>query len=372
MHRRAFLAGAAALTLPSRPTRAATERHFLYIAQPGIRNYISYGGIGVLIYDIDKGHSFVRRIPTWSVAEGAKPENVKGIAASGKTGKLYVSTIKRVGCIDLVSEKMIWDRTFEGGCDRLSLSPDGSTLYVPSMEGPHWNVVGALTGEVITKVVTDSGSHNTLYGSDGTRVYLAGLRSPLLSVADTKTHKVVKTVGPFSHSVRPFTVNTAQTLCYVNINELLGFEIGDLRTGKKLHRVEVQGYKKGPVARHGCPSHGIGLTPDGKELWLCDGHNSAVHVFDNTVMPPRQVATLKVRDQPGWITFSIDGKLAYPSTGEVFDARTKKRIVALQDEVGRQVGSEKQLEIVFDGGRPIRAGDQFGVGGPKAAAAAPA
>jgi DNA-binding beta-propeller fold protein YncE len=370
MRRREFLAGgAAALALSPRVVHAASERHLLYIAQPGIRNYVSYGGIGVLVYDIGKGHRFVKRIPTWTVPEGTQPENVKGIAASARTAKLYVSTIKRVGCIDLVSEKMVWDRTFEGGCDRLSISPDGLTLYVPSMEGPHWNVVAALTGEVITKVVTNSASHNTLYGRDGSRVYLAGLRSPLLSVADARTHKVVKTVGPFSHFVRPFTVNAAQTLCYVNINELLGFEVGDLQTGKKLHRVEVQGFAKGPVARHGCPSHGVGLTPDGKELWLCDGHNSAMHIFDNTVMPPRQLTTLKLRDQPGWITFSIDGKHAYPSTGEVFDTKTKRRLRALQDDAGRQVGSEKQLEIVFAGAKPVRAGDQFGVGGPLSAPA---
>jgi len=188
------------------------------------------------------------------------------------------------------------------------------------------------------------------------------LRSPELSIADPKTHTVVRTAGPFSHSIRPFTIDADQTLCYVNVNELLGFEIGDIRTGRKLHRVEVHGYEKGPVKRHGCPSHGIGLTPDQRELWLCDGHNNAVHVFDNTVMPPKQIATIPVRDQPGWISFSIDGARAYPSTGEVFNTGTKQRIVALQDEVKRDVGSEKLLEIVFDGTRPVRTGDQFGVG----------
>jgi hypothetical protein len=118
----------------------------------------------------------------------------------------------------------------------------------------------------------------------------------------------------------------------------------------------------GPVARHGCPSHGIGLTPDEREVWVCDGHNLALHIFDNTVMPPRQVATLKVRDQPGWVTFSLDGRHAYPSTGEVFDVRTRQRIAALNDETGREIGSEKLLEVVTDGTVPIRVGDQFGIG----------
>ena len=46
---------------------------------------------------------------------------------------------------------------------------------------------------------------------------------------------------------------------------------------------------------------------------------SGVHVFDATVMPPKQVASIKVRDEPGWVTFSLDGRYAYPSTGEVID-----------------------------------------------------
>src|SRR5205085_4873943 len=129
-------------------------------------------------------------------------------------------------------------------------------------------------------------------GLDGSRVYLAGLKSPLLWVVDAKTQEVVKKVGPFAAAIRPFTVNAAQTRCYVNVNELLGFEIGDLTTGEKLAHVQVEGYEKGPTKRHGCPSHGIGLTPDEKEVWICDAFNNRVHAFDNTVMPPKQIASI--------------------------------------------------------------------------------
>jgi len=343
----------------------AKDKRFLYVASPGIRNYVEFGGVGILVFDIDNGHKFVKRIPTWDVPAGQAAENVKGVAASAKTGKIYVSTPKRVACFDLATEKMVWDKTYEGGCDRMAMSPDGKLLYVPSFEGPHWTVVDAATGDVITKIVTKSGAHNTVYAPDGKRVYLAGLRSPLLSEADPSTHTVVRTIGPFSNSIRPFTINGSQTLCYVNVNDLLGFEVGDLRTGKMLHRVEVTGYQKGPVKRHGCPSHGIGMTPDEKELWLADGHNNAIHIFDATVMPPKQVGSHKLREQPGWVTFSIDGRYAYPSTGEVFDTRTKKIVATLQDETGRQVHSEKVLEIDFNDNKPVRTGDQFGIGGKR-------
>ena len=41
-------------------------------------------------------------------------------------------------------------------------------------------------------------------------------------------------------------------------------------------------------------------------------------------MPPTQLASIKVRDEPGWITFTIDGRYAYPSTGDVIEAAKKK------------------------------------------------
>src|SRR5262245_56586064 len=302
----------------SRPAvKADSERHFLYVATPGIRNYIEYGGIGVIVYDMDHGHKFVRRFRTFDVPAGQQPENVKGVAASAKTGRLYVSTIRRVAAFDLNTDKLVWNKEYEGGADRIALSPDGKILCLPSLEGPHWHAVDAMTGDVLAKIVTNSGAHNTIYGPAGTRVYLAGLRSPDLSIADPATHKVVATVGPFANVIRPFTINAKETLCFVNVNDQLGFEVGDIKTGKKLHRVEVSGYEKGPVKRHGCPSHGVVLTPDEKELWLADGANSMIHVFDATVMPPKQTTSFKVRDQPGWITFSMDGKYAYPSSGEI-------------------------------------------------------
>ena len=340
-------------------------KHFLYVASPGIRNYVEFGGVGILVFDMDAGYKFVKRIPTWDVPQGKEAENVKGVVASAGTSRIFVSTPKRVAAFDLLTEKKVWDKEFEGGCDRMALSPDGRTMYVPSFEGPRWLVVNALNGDVLKEIVLNSGAHNTVYSLDGQHAYLAGLKSPLLRVTDAKTHEVAREIGPFGDVIRPFTINGAQTLCYVNINGLLGFEVGDLKTGKKLYRVEVEGVQAGPVKRHGCPAHGIGLTPDEKEIWLCDGHNEMIHVFDNTVTPPRQIKSIKLREQPGWVTFSLDGKHAWPSTGEIIDVTTKKILTALSDETGRPVHSEKIVEIDFADGRPVRAGDQFGLGRKK-------
>ena len=69
-----------------------------------------------------------------------------------------------------------------------------------------------------------------------------------------------------------------------------------------------------------------------------------------------------MRDEPGWVTFSIDGQYAYPSTGDVIDTHTRKIVASLKDEMGRDVQSEKMVEIDFKGNEPVQAGDQFGLG----------
>jgi hypothetical protein len=51
-----------------------------------------------------------------------------------------------------------------------------------------------------------------------------------------------------------------------------------------------------------------------------------------------------------------------PSAGEIIDAKTKKIVATLQDETGIHVQSEKMVEVEFAGPKPVRAGDQFGIG----------
>jgi len=348
-----------ALALPA----AADEQRRLYVAAPGIRHYLEYGGHGVIVFNIDHGHKFLRRIPFGGLDEKGVPRNVKGVCAHAGTRRLFVGTTHTLSCLDLVSEKLLWEKAFEGGCDRMSITPDGKDIYLPSFEKDFWNVVDAATGKIVQRLDTpNAGAHNTVVGTSGARVYLAGLRSPMLRVVDTKTREVIKEVGPFGSAIRPFTVNGKGTLCYVNVNGLLGFEVGDLTTGRKLHRVEVQGFNPGMVKRHGYPSHGVGLTPDEKEVWVTDGYNKQMHYFDATVMPPKQLGSIALRDDPGWITFSIDGRFAYPSSGEVIEVATHKVLTTLEDEQGRHVASEKMLEIDFVKGGPIRVGDQFGLG----------
>src|SRR5438046_9856879 len=52
---------------------------FLYVAEPGIRNYLEYGGHGVLVVDIDHRHRLVKGITSSVSAEKGQPGDVQGI-----------------------------------------------------------------------------------------------------------------------------------------------------------------------------------------------------------------------------------------------------------------------------------------------------
>jgi DNA-binding beta-propeller fold protein YncE len=340
----------------------ATIKHYLYVAVPGIRDYLGYGGHGILVFDIDNHHRFVKRIITKGFHPDNTPSNVKGIAVSIALNSIFISTVESLQRIDLTTDEIIWEKNFEGGCDRMAISPDGKTMYLPSFENSFWNVVDCATGDIIKKLTVNKRAHNTIYGPSGQYVYLDDIASPWLYIADAKRHELVNKIGPFDNFVRPFTINGKETLVYATVDSLLGFEVGDLITGKKLAHVEVQGWTAGPVRRHGDPSHGIALTPDEKELWLADGHNMRLHVF-SAVNPYQQLTTIPLQDMPGWITFSIDGKYVYPSSGEVIETKTRKIITTLQDEFHNNVASEKMLEIDFAGNKAVKAGNQFGIGG---------
>ena len=357
---------AAALLAPR--TGAQQTRRFLYAALPGVGggNNLKYGGAGVLVFDIDNGHRFVKRIGL----QGAPPppparqEAIKGIAAHAPTARLYVSTSRRVAAYDLRTDTLVWEQSYDGrGTDRIALSPDGTTIYAPELGAPKWMVADAATGAPIATIDKPGRPHNTQYSDDGTRVYFeAEGDTRTMSVVDAKTRTIVKEIGPFGNMVRPFTFNGKQSLLFANINDFLGFEIADLKTGQILHHVEVPGVTAGRSPTHGIPSHGIAMTQDESEIWIADNANNYVRIFDATVMPPTLKTSVKVRDEPGWITFGIDGRLGYPSTGDVIDVRTKKIVGTLQDETGANAESEKMLEIDFAGGKPVATGDQFGKG----------
>ena len=331
---------------------------------------------GVSIYDINDGHKLLRKL---DVADSG---DYKGIAASPALGKLYLTSYKQddLICVDLETEKIDWRKHLGSYADSMALTPDGLRMYLPFRSESYWKVVDAKSGDVTATVETERGKnydvhpignpvgpHNTWMNQAGTRAYLEVLTVPYVRIVDTATNQVIGKVGPFSKGVRPFAVSDDEQYIYANVDGLLGFEMAAVRDGthwggKMLYRVETKTPSERlaeippPAHRpHSTPSHGINLTRDQKEVWVADSTYGYVYVFSLATLPPKQIASIPLylnpteQPHPGWISFSIDGRYAYPDGGAVIDVQSKK-------VVARIPTSEKLIEIDFKDGKPIEAG----------------
>jgi DNA-binding beta-propeller fold protein YncE len=331
--------------------------------------------VGVSVYDINDGHKLLRKI------EIPETGAYKGIAASPQLGRLYISSNLKdeLVCLDLATEKVVWRKQYGKYADSMQITPDGKTIYMPCRDEESWWVIKADDGAVVTTIpvgrgknyedgpIGSIGPHNTWINPAGTRVYLEALTMPYVFIADTATNKLIGKVGPFSKGVRPFVVTDDEKYVFANVDRLLGFEVGAARDGKAwggrmLHRVEAKtpperaAQVKPPERKpHSTPSHGIGITPDQKEVWVVDGVYGYVYAYDVTVMPPKQIASVALYEKPeeqprpGWISFSLDGKYAYPDGPAVIDAKAKRVVTRIPL-------SEKLIEIDFRNGKPVKAG----------------
>ena len=335
-------------------TPTTTVRHLIYAAQDD----------GTLhVYDIDAGHRLVHTIPVFACCG-----DVRGAAAAVPTHRFYVMYNRgnegHVASIDLLSGQVVWDKVLHTpGVDRGSLTPDGTTLYLPTWESepssPYELVVDALTGTVRARIPLPPRSHDTVVSLDGSRVFMeTKSATAMMYVASTATNTVVATISGYCCGgvLGPFSVNGRGTLMVNDVVGFNGFQIADLTTGHVIASVPIAGSSASP-------GHGIAFTPDERQVWVNDGGSPYVHVFDMTVMPPRQVAVVRVSNSdPHWVTFDIDGRFAYVAgrkgAGEptdVIDARTYQR-------VGDLSASEDLLEVDIDATGVVAVGNQFGVG----------
>jgi DNA-binding beta-propeller fold protein YncE len=351
------------------PTPTAALRHLEYVAVDR----------AIKVYDIDAGYRLVRSIPMPNMY------GLRGIAANAVSDRLYIpywgdrsdpkyagqATFGYLVALDLKTDQVLWTRKYSPSIDSLAITPDGKKLYMPSGEdfgSDFWFVLDA-GGNELTRIPVFKNAHNTVIGASGRRVYMASISSNYLTVADTVTDRVISKIGPFFTStansgIRPFTVNNAETLAFVNLDHFSGFEIGDLATGKVLYSVPVQGFPWVDPAWPLTQSHGIALTPDEKEAWVLDSHNRSVHIFDLSGLPgqaPRQIADLDVRDPnnasnlPKWVNFTRDGRFAQLSTGAVIDTATRRRVTTLDN-------TRYFLQVDVQGGEPMAAYSRYGLG----------
>jgi len=320
----------------------------------------------ISVYDIDAGHRLVKTI---TPVPGVR--NVRGVAASAVTGKLYVAyldvaDIAKTYCLSVQDDAVVWNRAVDPGVDRLSIDPNGRLLYVPTGEdgtADHINVLDALSGDLVRKVYFSKRSHDTLYPLSGPVFQTTKAEDGsgnYLYLIDPTSYSVSQ-IGPYAGILGPYAVDSASRYVVNNVTGLWGMQVADLKTGK----IVTASIADHPPGNAGL-LHGIGWTPDESEVWQSSTWNDPqIYIWDMrdaTAPVLKRKLALKSGHGSHWVTFTIKGDYGYvapnkhsESETEVFDARTHA-------SVGMIGSSEDLLEIDFAAGKVTQVGDQYGIG----------
>jgi hypothetical protein len=361
------------VTPPTPNPSDSSTHHYMYVFPDGEMD----------VYDMDNGHALVKRV-SMPLADGKgaivdRARNILYLSECGNTCTWVTGSIIKY---NLVTDTIIWIANYQFGIDALALTPDGSTMYNADGEGSTDGLIHYLdsaSGMAKGSVTVNVGAHNTIMGLSGAHVYTGGFmpatNARYLMAIDTSTNMISQMIGPFANNVgRPFTINGKETIVYAAENSFLGFEVASLTTGKVMFNVPIKGFTWTNPWVTGSPSHGISMSPDEKELYVMDGPNSYVHVFDisNPASAPVQVADIPLSkisgletpctsacEREGWVLHSRDGRFVYVGdSGDVIDTSTRKVVAHLTP----LTNTRKYLEIDWQNGAPVLATGRYGLG----------
>lgn len=231
-----------------------------------------------------------------------------------------------------------------GRPNNISISKDGARVYVGIVTAPGAvDVIDTMTLEKVKSIPTKGGIHNVYVTPDGKHVIAGSIAGRVMTVIDQKTDETLWTL--FEEGVRPmaFEVNPdgSTRRIFVQLSNLHGFAVVDFQQRKEVARITLpadvpaEKVDKGPF--NASPSHGLGVAPDGKTLWVTSRPNARVYTYslpDLTLLPN----PVDLGGRPDWVTFTPDSKLIYITTENTdlvhaIDVSSRKEVAAIK--VGR-------------------------------------
>jgi YVTN family beta-propeller protein len=237
-----------------------------------------------------------------------------------------------------------------GRPNNISISKDGRRVYVGIVSAPGAvDVIDTSSLDRVKSIPTKGGIHNVYVTPDGRHVVAGSIAGRLMTVIDQKTEEPLWTL--FQEGVRPiaFEANPdgSTKRLFVQLSNFHGFAIVDFAQRKEVGRVELpndvpaEKLDKGPF--NGAPSHGLGVAPDGKTLWVTSRPNARVYAYslpDLKLLP----GAVGLGGRPDWVTFTPDSKSVYIATENTDSVVVVD--VASRNEVTRiKVGSAPKRNI---------------------------
>ena len=261
-----------------------------------------------------------------------------GVALSPDGKRAYVSceAESTLWAVEAKTGKLIEKIPLSGHPNNISISHDGKRVFVGIAVAPGAvDVIDTATLKNIKSIPVKGAVHNTYVTPDGRFVIAGSVAGKMFTVIDEETLQPMWDHA-FDLGVRPMAFEKAADgstqRVFVQLSGYDGFAVLDFKTHEEVARIKNPSQPGGGHAEGGAPSHGIGVAPDNRTLWVNSSLSNVVFIYS---LPDLKVqGYVKTGEVPDWITFTPDGKLIYVANSgsnsvSAIDTATRKEVARI-------------------------------------------
>ena len=282
------------------------------------------------------------------VIKGIEVPHGVNFSPDGKWVYISNETARELDILDQKSGTIVNRVPLSGHPNNIAVTKDGRYVLVCIASAPGaLDIVDPKTGKLANTILTKGGLHNVYITPDQKYAVAGSVAGKRMTVFDLQTQAIAWDME-FDGGVRPMTIEKnpdgSTSRIFVQLSNLHGFAVVDFAKRKEVARIKLPDGPYGKAEwRMGTPSHGIGIAPDGKTLWVASVLANAVFEYslpDLTLMG--HTALPEVKNQggassgsvPEWITFTPDGRMVYVSNSadrsvSAIDTETLKQVARI-------------------------------------------
>jgi YVTN family beta-propeller protein len=275
-----------------------------------------------------------------------------GIVFSPDGARIYVSNEAEsvLDVVDRTSGNILQKVALSGHPNNIAITKDGSRVVVGIRAQPGLiDVIDTNSLKRLKAIPVDGPVHNVYVTPDSRYAVSGSIESKVATVIDLQAGQAVWTVK-FQSGVRPmaFEANAdgSTRRIFVQLQGFHGFAVVDFSRREQVAQIKLPDEPGGfgiAEGRTAVPSHGIGVAPDGRSLWV--NSTLANAVFEYSLPDLRLIGHADLPEVhplgrarsgavPEWITFTPDSGRVYVSDSaaqcvSVIDTRTLKEVVII-------------------------------------------
>src|SRR5258706_10449533 len=254
-------------------------------------------------------------------------EAAHGIDFSPDGGRGYVSNEvdSTLDVIDGKSGRTVAKVKLSGHPNNIATTRDGARVLVGIAEEPGaLDIVDAGSLKLAKSIPVKGRLHNVYVTPDNKFAVTGSIRGKMLTVIDLATDQIAWELK-LDEGVRPMTIEAAPDgstrRIFAQLSNLNGFAVIDFTARKEVARIKLPEHGYGAAERRlDSPSHGIGVAPDGKTLWVTSISANAVFAYSlpelkllgEVALPDlRLPGRAPISAVPNWVTFTPDSRQLY-------------------------------------------------------------